>query len=155
MPSEEAQIPESEVNKMLGQQAEKHLRELDEKLRTRDIEHSLSDIKKSQIHMDAKVCAHMKKEDEREAKFMKAIEDSGAERRHCETTVHKRIDEIEEFNHETFVKKSALRNYAIIIITAVTLTTSFITWIGVINTNKANDVSVDKIAEAIIKKIGK
>lgn len=155
--SDEIMIPESEVNKMLGEQAEKYNQHLTEQLQNRDRDHKLDNIISSVSHVDKKICEHIEDEKKEKVAIMDALEKVGNERRQCETEINDRIDAIvednhaaNEQNHATFVKKSALRNYAIIIITAVTLTTSFITFIGVQNTNVINDDAIAKIAKTVV-----
>ena len=142
----EIMIPESEVNKMLGQQAEKHIQLLDEKIRNRDIDHKLDNISSSVSHVDKKICEHITIEKEEKKAVMDAIEKIGKERRQGEIDIHQRIDAMDD----KFVKKTALRNYAILIITAVTLTTSFITFIGVQSSNTIDDDAIAKIAKTVV-----
>lgn len=144
---------ETEVNKMLGDQAQKHIQHLNEQLQNKDRDHKLDDLIKSVDHVDKKICQHIDDEKDEKQAIMDALEKAGIERRQCEAEVNERIDNMNENNHATFVKKSALRNYAIIIITAVTLTTSFITFIGVQNTNKMNNETIAKIAKTVVIKL--
>lgn len=151
--NDEHMISESEVNKMLGEQAEKYNQHLTEQLQNRDRDHKLDKISSSVSHIDKKICEHIITEKEEKTAIMDALEKVGNERRQCETEVNERIDSMVEDNHKTFVKKSALRNYAVVIITAVTLTTSFITWVGVKNTNVINDDAIAKIAKTVVIKL--
>jgi len=131
---------ETEVNKMLGDQKTN--------IRLDGIENTIKDVNKMMVD-------HMNDEKNDTKNVMKAIEQSGKERRECENKLTTKIQKMDSDHHEKFVKKTDLKNYAFIIIFAVTCTTGFITWLGTQSTNKTSDSSVDKIAEAIVKKIGK
>lgn len=147
--NDENMIPEHEVNKMLGEQAQKHMQHLNEQLQNKDRDHKLDNLILSVGHVDKKICQHVDDEKEEKDAVMKAIEKIGKERRQGEIDVHQRIDKMDD----KFVKKTALRNYAILIISAVTLTTSFITFIGVKNSNTINDEAIAKIAKTVVIKL--
>jgi len=138
--SEEHTYTEAEVNKMLGDQKTN--------IRLDGIETTIKDL-------DCKMADHMSNEKNDTQNVMKAIEQSGKERRECEVKLKAELHAMDSDHYEKFVKKADLKNYAFIIIFAVTCTTGFITWLGTQSTNKTSDSSVDKIAEAIIKKMGK
>jgi hypothetical protein len=135
--TEENTFTETEVNKMLGDQKAN--------IRLDGIETTIKDL-------DCKMADHMNNEKNDTQNVMKAIEQSGKERRECEIKLKTELHAMDSDHHEKFVKKTDLKNYAFIIIFAVTCTTGFITWLGTQSTNKT---SVDKIAEAVAKKIGK
>ena len=128
---------EAEVNKMLGEQKTN--------LRLDGIERTIKEIDKLMVD-------HMNDEKNDSEKVMKAIEQSGKERRECEIKLKAELHAMDSDHYEKFVKKTDLKNYAFIIIFAVTCTTGFITWLGTQSTNEKN---ADEIAEAIIKKMGK
>jgi len=137
MSGDEHTFTESEVNKMLGDQKTN--------IRLDGIECTIKDI-------DKMMADHMANEKNDTQNVMKAIEQSGKERRECEFKLKAELHAMDSDHHEKFVKKTDLKNYAFIIIFAVTCTTGFITWLG---TQSTNETSVDKIAEAVVKKIGK
>lgn len=138
--SDEHTFTEAEVNKMLGDQKTN--------LRLDGIECTIKEI-------DKMMADYMVNEKNDTQNIMYAIEQSGKERRECENKLTAKIQEMDSDHYEKFVKKDDLNKYAFIIILTVTITTGFITWLGTQSTNKTSDSSVNKIAEAIIKKMGK
>ena len=140
---------EDEVNRMLGEQADKHR----DAMESQATNHKLEKIDFAVKSIEEKVCRIMSDEKEEKDQILQAISKSGDERRECEQKVNSRIDDVNEYNHKTFVKKADLRMYAIIIIFAVTGTTGFITWLGTQSTNNQSNISADKMAEKIIKKM--
>ena len=140
MSDEEHTFTEAEVNKMLGDQKTN--------IRLDGIENTIKDL-------DCKMADHMSNEKNDTQNVMKAIEQNGKERRECENNLTAKIQAMDSDHHEKFVKKTDLKNYAFIIIFAVTCTTGFITWLGTQSTNKASNTSADKIAEAVVKKMSK
>ena len=134
-------IPEDEVNKMLADQHEKHVRYTEDKLRQQAIEHNLEDISKSVKHIDSKVCSYIGETEENNKKIMLAIENVGTERRQCEDDIKEKIEKkvsernelIEKLNNHVnnnFVTTKSLNKMAAIIIVTVGFTVSAITYIG-------------------------
>jgi len=130
---------EAEVNKMLGEQKTN--------IRLDGIENTIKDVNKMMVD-------HMSDEKNDTENVMKAIEQSGKERRECETKLRSELQTMDSDHHEKFVKKADLKNYAFLIIFAVTGTTGFITWLGLQSTNKISGASADEIAKIILKKMG-
>lgn len=141
--------PEDEVNRMLGEQADKHRKEME----AQATNHRLDNIDLSVKAINDKVCELMSEEKEEKTQILEAIERAGKERRECEVKLTSKIDDANEYNHKTFVKKTDLRMYTIIIIFAVTFTTGFITWLGTQSNNNRSDISADKVAETILEKL--
>jgi len=145
----EQTFSETEVNKMLGEQAEKH----DAEIRDQAVNHQLENIDTNVNSVKEKVCKHVDDAKQEKEKILKAIENVGAERRHCEDRVNTKIDDMHEYNHNTFVKKTDLRIWALLIVGAVSVTTTVIGYYG---PQKEFDVgTVNQIAKTIIKELGK
>lgn len=151
-------IPEDEVNKMLAEQHEKHVRYTEDKLRQQAIEHNLEDISKSVKHIDSKVCSYISETESNNKKVMEAIENVGAERRECENNIKEKIDKkvkerndlIEKLNNhvnDNFVTNKSLNKMAAIIIVTVGITVSVITYIG-----QSKSLNADQI-KAMIKHV--
>ena len=140
---------EDEVNRMLGEQAEKH----HDAMESQATNHRLDNIDLSVKDINDKVCELMSEEKEEKQQVLEAIKKSGEERRECETKINGQMAENNEYNHRTFVKKADLRIYAIIIIFTITGMTGFITWLGTQSTNNQSNISADKMVEKIIKKM--
>lgn len=143
--------PEDEVNRMLGEQAEKHRKEMEAQV----INHRLENIDSVVKSVNDKVCELMEDEKEEKKQILKAIEDAGEERRECERNLTGQINDNNEYNHKTFVKKTDLKLYTLIIIAAVTFTSGFFTWLGTQSNNAISNISADKIAETVIKRLSK
>lgn len=138
-----------EVAVLLAKQSEQHQAELREQAmdyRLEHIDHTLSSV-------NEKVCKHVDDAKKEKEKILIAIENVGAERRHCEERVNGEIKDMHEYNHKTFVKKTDLRVYAVLIVFAVTSTVSVITWYGPQKSVSAE--AVNQIAKSIIKELGK
>ena len=138
--TEEHTYTEAEVNKMLGDQKTN--------IRLDGIETTIKDL-------DCKMADHMSNEKNDAKNVMAAIEQSGKERRECETKLKAELHAMDSDHHEKFVKKADLKSYAFLIIVAVTSTTGFITWLGLQSTANVTNVSAAKIAKTIIKELGK
>lgn len=142
---------EDEVNKMLGEQAEKH----EGQMRDQEFNHRLEHVDTTINSVKDLICTHMGEGKKEKEKLLIAIESVGAERRQCEDRVNEKIEGMNEYNHNTFVKKTDLRIYSFLIVFAVTGTTGFITWLGLQSSAGVTSVSADKIAKTIIKELGK
>ena len=142
---------EDEVNKMLGEQSEKH----EGQMRDQAFNHRLEHVDSTVSSVKELICTHMEEGKEEKKNILIAIENVGAERRHCEERVNGEIKDMHEYNHKTFVKKTDLRVYSLLIVAAVTGTTGFITWLGLQSSANETSVSADKIAKTIIKELGK
>lgn len=157
-------IPEDEVNKMLAEQHEKHVRYTEDRLRQQAIEHDLKDISKSVKHIDTKVCSHIDETVENNKKIMAAIENVGNERRQCEDNIKDKIEKkvqernelIEKLNNHVnnnFVTTKSLNKMAALVVLTVGITVSVITYIG---QSKALDSDqIKTMIEAVVKEMKK
>lgn len=132
---------EDEVNKMLAQQHEKHIKHLEDKLQQQSIEHDLKDIGKSVKHIDEKVCSYIAKTEENNNDLLIAIENVGSERRQCEKDIQEKIDKkvkerdtlITNLNNhvkDNYVTNKSLNKMVAIIVTTVIFTFSVSTYLG-------------------------
>lgn len=157
-------IPESEVNKILGQQHEKHIQHLEDKLRQQSIDNELKLIGRSVKHIDTKVCSHIDKTAENNKKIMLAIENVGAERRQCEDDIKEKIEQkvkernqlIEKLNNhvnDNFVTTKGLNKMAALVILTVGFTVSIITYIGQSKSLDSNQIKT--MIQTVVKEMKK
>jgi hypothetical protein len=125
---------EEEVNRMLAEQSIK--------IRLEGVETSLMSLRED-------ILERMAGERGNYVKLMAAIENGSNERRQTEANLRAEMSVNHREYHTTFVKKTDLKLYAFLVISAVTFTTGFITWMGNQNTNKIHQVSVDEIVKQI------
>lgn len=142
---------EEQVNEMLGAQKAKYetaLREQSMDFRLEHIDSNLSSVKD-------KVCKHVEDDKLEKEKILGAITDMGRERRQCEERVNNEIKELNDYNHNTFVKKSDLKMYAFLIVFAVSATVSVINYYGPQKQMQVSDNTVNAIARTILKELGR
>ena len=125
---------EEEVNQMLATQA---------------INLRLEHLTEAVTVLDTRVTAGMRDEERGQAKMMHKIEEGANDRRRAETELKKEAELRHQEYHDTFVKKSDLRMYAILVITAVTMTVSAITYIGAASTKASYDVQMKQLMSRV------
>ena len=131
---------------------------VDQMLKNQEVKLRLDGVELEVRGMRSSLEKHMGNEEREMNDLLKAIEDSGIERRDSEARVHKRITDNIAHNETTFVKKADLKLYAILIIAAVSITTGFITYVGALQNSNARNSSMSKVMEemrAIIKPLGR
>jgi len=127
---------EEEVNRMLADQ-KTYLR--------------LDGVESAVKELTLTVTNHIRDEKTGQKELLKKVSEGSIERRQCEGGLRKTISDHHELYHGTFVKKTDLKLYAVIIIAAVSITTGFITWIGAQTSSSAQDHSMNQIIERIDK----
>ena len=125
---------EEEVNQMLANQA---------------ISIRLDGLENAVKELTSKMVSHMEGEEELTEQLLVKIAEGANDRRKCEADLRRHISDNHESYHATFVKKTDLRVYAMIIITAVTMTTGFVTWMSTQSQAHAHNVSMDKLIKQI------
>jgi len=133
---EEALIPESEVNKMLGDQLISFkLERLDE---------TCNEINKTML-------SHIAMETKDSLDILTKIDEGSADRRKCEANLRTDMQKDRDFNHKTFVKISDLKKWGIVI----SITVAVITWVGNQSNKNSYDDSMTKIVKILESKVTK
>lgn len=126
MPSEKI-YTEEEANQMLANQ--------EIKIRLDGVEDAIN-------LMDDRMTQYFREDGRQSEQIMAKINEGSNERRRDEQTLK---DEI----YSTFVKKVDLRTYAFLVITAVTVTVSVITWIGARTSANAGTQNMDQMVKKV------
>lgn len=123
--------------------------EFNRALETQRLTIRLDDIDRAVKDLAEAVRDHRKDEEYSQEQILAKVAEGATDRRRCEEKLRSEINSNHELYHGTFVKKADLRLYALLIIAAVTMTTGFITWLGMQNANTAQNTSTDKALQQI------
>ena len=125
-------------------------REVDKMLKEQESNIRLSGLEIAFKDLSDSIQKHINREEAEMKEVMKALDKNANERRACEAGIRRDMNAL-------FVKKADLKLYAILIITASSVTTGIITYIGSVSTKNAQTsaigATVEQLEQVLSKKL--